>query len=1106
MPQYFLWLKFVIAKIFTLVIEHIFVEFGIPFFRGVAVAVKLNGCIFFIYVLCKWRIIDLISIFGISHHPDLEKSTAFVKKPKLFPTLFTPSVPITPTQGFSESASWLNLLISDFAFKMADGEFVHGLRESIILKLNKKIDAIESEYKNLVGKIIISDLSIKSMPIITAVHSTTASGVDNDVGIVFDFEYNGGITFQIFSKNTLIGAFKFDARLDYFKSKLAVHFKNKCEKSWSISLSEAPKISIVLGLGKHNLYRVAKIIQKFLFDRIQSTLVYPNIYKYIIRDNIIGFSNAMFKVDDCKPFHYAIKVVRGRNLPIKKDWKPPFVTVSYADKEHRCSTQKTVVSPLFGATFAFVPQEKHAFLHLSVAQKSYTSRSVFSVASFDFSVALFTKNFKRVRFDLEGRVLEASDWLKDTYISVDLIYYEKNDPATSGDIAKFLYGPDALQKIKELPSLKRKTSKFMSILKATRNTKANSISFSSSDLIKYLDGQSSAVYSDLQFVQNNLREKSNGLSRFWNQQIEILKGSKNGETSLAALSVISKNIHVLSQDIADFLTSFRKVQSIELDADYSGLNNLCDLQDKIGSSITQLYRLLNLKSSKDFKFIPQILDYLKEISILLGQIGASIYKKDFSDAESIDDDSNSIMMISNFDDADFNYRPLSEDASARSMLADAVDPLAAPPFETGHASNSQLLIEIENASDHGNDASTKNINLSNSSHINVSSSNDENSSVDGSPVAAAEKLARPQTSSPVSSTNSLRLEDQAAFCRLFRIRSKFFFVDSAVVFEQNTTKILDSHLEGIFYIVDPESVAKIYSENVFSSFKAERKVVGFVSAHRIYFSKSDKINFSTIINISAMEIESIIVTNIKNSHFNLLKIKLLNPKQSSFYLAGEKSIVLSFFNGISSWLFYYDSIAKEEKDDDISQTSFSLPFEDIVQVKSTRSSLIVDFIGSCAETPIHSPNVSSLIMKDFFGPSIKASTLQAFSSKIAQKSFVDLTSLEDEMLDLSFYRQSRSILPSGYYFEKFKIVGQEEPISKASCAITGEHGEVSVTLWGIFFKSLKISYVIPFSQIQSFKLMNNVLAKGIKITLNNNETVRVVACFICFLFLYLDRH
>ena len=50
------------------------------------------------------------------------------------------------------------------------------------------------------------------------------------------------------------------------------------EKQWIISLTKESRISIVLGVGKHNLSGAARIIQKALHDLLQNNIFYPNLY------------------------------------------------------------------------------------------------------------------------------------------------------------------------------------------------------------------------------------------------------------------------------------------------------------------------------------------------------------------------------------------------------------------------------------------------------------------------------------------------------------------------------------------------------------------------------------------------------------------------------------------------------------------------------------------------------------------------------------------------------------------------------------------------------------------------------------------------------------
>ena len=301
--------------------------------------------------------------------------------------------------------------------------------------------------------------------------------------------------------------------------------------------------------------------------------------------------------------------------------------MSYGDKTFKTGTAKCIPSPLFGATFHFMFQEKAANVKIFICQKNKLPKQIQTLAQFEFPLALFTKSFRRIRFKFDGALLKEFNRMA-SYLSVDLIYYEKEkDENILEPIAYFLYGTEADVKLKDVEiKPKKKTSKLLTVLKATtRESKKLAASFASSDLLKYLDGQPSGSLADIQFVQNNLREKIAGLSRFWGQQMEILKGTKKGEISFASLSDIPHSINKLSQDILKFLVAFKSLQGHEMDATFKDLNDLCDQHDSLSSNINYLFRLLGLKSAKDFMFLPQILKYLKEISILLGRINFAIY-------------------------------------------------------------------------------------------------------------------------------------------------------------------------------------------------------------------------------------------------------------------------------------------------------------------------------------------------------------------------------------------------------------------------------------------------------------------------------------------------
>ena len=267
----------------------------LEFLSGLLNALCATCSLFFLAVLCLWNVIPFWKLLDLASAPTpWEEFISFVKKPSIFPQPSTPQCSITPSHSLSESCCWLNNFLQDIYFRMADGELIRTIKETVIEpQINAKLAAIQSEYNKFTGKITLTDLSIRSLPTLTAVHSMTNSSVGKEVAVAFDFEYNGGITFQIVAKPSVVGPVKFDARMDYFKSRLVIQYVKNASgfPSWSVSLSEAPKISIVLGVGKHNFSGIARIIQKILHDSLQNIIVYPNMYKFVVQPQHIGFGN-----------------------------------------------------------------------------------------------------------------------------------------------------------------------------------------------------------------------------------------------------------------------------------------------------------------------------------------------------------------------------------------------------------------------------------------------------------------------------------------------------------------------------------------------------------------------------------------------------------------------------------------------------------------------------------------------------------------------------------------------------------------------------------------------------------------------------------------------
>lgn len=1027
----------------------------LPLVRGIVFVLHLDCCLFFIYALHKWNIINLT--YGATR-PDPTEFTRLQ-----FPTKITPpeSVKTLATAGtsISESCGWLNTFINDIYFRMNDGELIRTIKENFMEKfINSKIAAIKNEYNKLVGKIVLSDLTIKSLPTITAVHVATAQGIDQDAALIFDFEYHGGITFQIVTKSPVIGSVKFDTRVDYFKSKFVLHLAERSgEKQWIFSLSEAPRISIELGVGKHSLSGAARIIQKALHDLLQKNIVYPNLYKYVVRNNLIGFKNSLFKIDDAKGNHYAIKIVRGRNLPIKHDLKGPFVTVTYGERSFKSGTGKCIPSPLFGATFHFVFQEKVGNVKIAVAQKDKLSGHIRTLAQFEFPLALFTKSFHRVRFGLDGSVLSEFNRMA-SYISVDLIYYEKRESVLE-PLAHFLYGSEAELRLKDAGlQTKKKTSNLLTILKATKKEpKKPQVSYSSSDLLKYLEGQQTTSRSDVQFLQNNLRDKTTGLSRFWGQQMEILRGSKKGEASFASLSDISDSINNLSQDILKFLISFQSLQRHEIDVTFEELNDLCDQHDSLGNSITRLFRLLGLKSAKDFKFLPQILEYLKEISILLGQINFTLY--------------NNREVLSDTEQAESEGSPTIDKTSGKFVLDESVASLPNTP---------ELLSEDEGFFE-GEDVEPA-FPTSEGAIPEIMVGEEEPLASETSPYGKRQSKTLSPSPSIVSTFNLTSSEDLAGtYCRLFRNRCTFQVKEYGIEFKPNYQKLIDSSQEGIFYLIDSEQVPRILTDNSFSSLKPEKRVVGHVAGQLISFSLNEKMNFSSLLNISCIEVSKLTVRNVKNSHLNLIKFEFAVGNKAPIYVAGEKSVALKFFSAIASWMLHYDLV--DEK--------YFVNYSDISSLKQTKSTLqICVKVAATVKGTQELISNSALLMRDFFGQSQKQSAFNSISTNINASLVSNIVQeVNEETEDFVFARRSVSSLPHDFYFENFRLIGKQAPRNISECSIAGLDGQVSIGSDGVYFKSSRIYYMIPFSKVQSLRLVSGILVKGIRISLTNGETV-----------------
>ena len=147
------------------------------------------------------------------------------------------------------------------------------------------------------------------------------------------------------------------------------------------------------------------------------------------------------------------------------------------------------------------------------------------------------------------------------YLSLDIIYYTKSDNNELAYLAKFLYAENASAKIKAAEAKKKKGSLTKVINIMTLTGKKAKKNFTPADLVENLDGKSceTGIF-DAQFLQNVLREKSSGLTRFWYQQMEILKGSKNSVALILSLSDVSKAIKTLCGNISNLLKEFDATQ------------------------------------------------------------------------------------------------------------------------------------------------------------------------------------------------------------------------------------------------------------------------------------------------------------------------------------------------------------------------------------------------------------------------------------------------------------------------------------------------------------------------------------------------------------------
>lgn len=332
--------------------------------------------------------------------------------------------------------------------------------------------------------------------------------------------------------------------------------------------------------------------------------------------------------------------------------------------------------------------------------------------------------------------------------------------------------------------------------------------------------------------------------------------------------------------------------------------------------------------------------------------------------------------------------------------------------------------------------------------------------------------------------------DQASFCRLFKTRNQFVVGPEAIEFKPSFEKLIFSSQEGMFYLVDADSVNKIYNERAFSTFKPDRRVLGTVSGHRITFSKPDAPSQSTIIIISCMEVAKITIKNISNSHLNLLKIESCQSGVAPVYISGEKGMLLHFFAAIAFWMVYYDACSSGVTANSPSIGQYQIPYPLITSVKMTRGNLFVFFkgkplVGSICESIAN----NALMLRDFFGTAQKQACYSSLTSHLPSSCIVPDDGVDEERQDFVFSKSTESILPSDNYCVHFKVTDTGDPRAIEECSIdNGPNGEVSVGKDGIYWWSASSTIsktgfagnqcYIPFSHVQTLKMTGGSLLGG----------------------------
>lgn len=1129
------------------------ISFLSSFSRGFLLSFNLLGFLFWWFsFLFRWGVVDVLRLLrGRKVVPDVERMQDFAVSPNpKFPTPYIKSLPISPMHSASsdaclfttETCSWLNTFLHELYFRLDDGELINSTREAIAQKLREKLALISSDYRAFVGKLQICDFSLRSIPLITAVRCRTANGLNKDVAIVFDVEFHGGIGCTISSRDTVLGSCKVQARFDYYKTSIVLHEtsdRSESERCVILSASDAPCITVSLGFGKHNMKSVAKIIERIFNGRVNEFFVFPNHYKYLIRKTHLGFQNTLFKVNwegsipAASAGYYIIRVARARNLvtaqePTEADWKGVFATIAYGDKIWKTSVGKSprgrplgFQSPVWQTTFHFSPKsDRPATVKITLSQKHRKSKAVKVLYQFDLSLALFTQTSQRLRLRMDGSAVLSempfSERSKSTYISLDVLYY-KNDVSLLQrqlqDISLFLFGKPVLQAGSESAQFveKRKKRSLFSLLTGKkphssstekRPDQAGQASGRSSkvtispDLSTFLDGKSSPKpsptqknmpecnspppsnalpFGNLPILRTMFREKVSGLSKFWSQQQELILGSKNSQTQMLTLSDVTRSLTILFERAAVLLQRCSTCTQEHSVVSSEQQNDFYESIDEVSYLVQEANRFILDRSVKQFRITAQLCDYIRELAILLGQMRSAFFS--ITATELLDGS-----VATDFDDATDSDGKTIGSIELSTQFTKTSDfeeyPLVTLSCETGI-----------------DDAEKKPAAMQSVDSVFLE---DQSFSVYPSSLLLSSP-AVPAPSSAVSTT-SLRFREDASsavsstFCRLFKARAKIFITEEAILFQPDFSKMRESKHEAIVFLTDSETAVKLSGQNSIAGLRSDRKVILTVLEGRIRFTKHNMPSYSSIMNIALSELAQISISGWQKNTFNMIRLEFANPKQqSSIHMVGDKAVILSLFCAISSWMVFY-----EVEQNASSKSDYTLNYSDITDSVSGSTYLQLYFRSRIAGISGEEISDNVLLLRDFVGVGAKASLYEAVADHCKIKTASPTSpsaeaELSEEGKSFRFVRQSTSPQGVGYFFANFRVNHPHELLHKVDCSMNGESGTASVSEKSFFFRSDRLQYVVPFSQILSVRLNNSLLAKSIKIQLSNNDTLTMAS-------------